>query len=81
MSADAFEARLALLEEMLATAGRDVHGRAYTILESQRSLSHHEAGFAVALDVYAQWQAIVGSAIIRPPPLDMPKADEEGGCS
>lgn len=73
---ETFEARIALLEEMLAAALRDVNGRAYALIEGQRHMSHHEAGFAVALDVYGQWKAIAVPKAHAEKPLEMPRVEE-----
>lgn len=77
MSKELFDARIALLEEMLEAVRTNVYALSFAFEDVPR-LGPREAGFAVALDIVRQWKAIENGRIERrEEPVALPR-DEAG---
>jgi hypothetical protein len=74
---DVLEARIALLEEMLAAAQKTAYSTAFEFCRDRNDIDMATAGFLVASDVFAQWKAIENGTVTREPPMAMPQ-DVEG---
>ncbi len=67
MTKDVFEARIALLDEMLEVARDELIGQGFEVFR----------GFSAAMRAYKEWKAIENGEIARPEPIVMPQ-DESG---
>lgn len=77
MSKELFDARIALLEEMLEEGRKGVEEVAYEITKEDRRFCSSSAGFEAAIRIVKQWKAIENGAIApRGVPLDLPRAEE-----
>jgi hypothetical protein len=69
---EVFAARIGLLDEMLTEGFKQIFTR-YEHVAQDRRLSSQEVGYTIAVQVFAEWKAIVNGQIAHESSMAMPR--------